>query len=291
MPYRLTRADQSLTALIRRLADEELGAALAHAPGSEGAVHDSRKRVKKLRAALRLVRAGLPAARVANATLRDAAQGLSGLRDAEVMLTVCDSLAAPDAVPGVRAHLAARLADAAADPGQAARAAAFRDGLAAVLADAAGWKVRGKDGAVLQAGLARTRRQGRAAMAAAREGRDPEAMHDFRKRVKDLWYLARLLQPVWPALMDPLVAISGDLGEELGRHHDLTVFAGVLDSLPPAFAAEVARLRTDAALARDRIEVAGLAGGARLLAGDPAATAAQWVEWWRLWRTAKLPGA
>jgi CHAD domain-containing protein len=286
--FRLNKQDRDLTRLLRRVAAEELGAALAHAPGAEGAVHDSRKRVKKVRALLRLVQSGLPGAGAASRALGAAAGQLSAARDAEVMLATHDRLA-PDLSEGpLRAHLAACLTAAQGDPAQSRRGAEFRKVLADVRVQAEHWRVRGDDAGVLRTGLARTRRRGLHAMAAAADDREGEPMHDWRKRVKDLWYQSRLLAPVWPAIMDPLGDQAGDLGEMLGDHHDLIVFGALLDALPDALAdalaAPAADLRSRAARARGAIEARAFPLGRLLLSGEPDAVARLWADWWQAWR-------
>jgi CHAD domain-containing protein len=282
MSFHLEKQDRDLTTLLRRVADRELGRALAHKPGANGAVHDSRKRVKKLRALLRLVRAGFPQAQAECRLLGDAARRLSAVRDAEVMLAVHDRLAPDLPDTPLRAHLAATLDAARADPAQHAHTAAFRDTLSDVRARAADWRVKGNDARVLRKGLARTRHRALLAMDAALDDREGEPMHDFRKRVKDIWYQARLLSPVWPAIMDPMADQAGDLGEMLGDHHDLIVFAALLDTLPH----DIADLRTRAALARAEIEAKAFPMGRLLLAGDPDHVAGLWCDWWQDWRHA-----
>lgn len=280
MSFHLEKQDRDLTTLLRRVADRELGRALAHAPGANGAVHDSRKRVKKLRALLRLVRAGFPGAQAECRLLGEAARRLSAIRDAEVMLAVHDRLAPDLPDTPLRAHLAATLDAARADPAQLAHTDAFRAVLSDVRDRAAGWRVKGGDASVLRKGLARTRHRALLAMDAAQDDRLGEPMHDFRKRVKDIWYQARLLSPVWPAIMDPMADEAGDLGEMLGDHHDLIVFAVLLDTLPH----DSADLRTRAALARAEIEAKAFPMGRLLLAGDPDHVAALWCDWWQDWR-------
>lgn len=284
MSYHFEVKDAGLTGALRRIAGAELAGVLAHGEGAKGSVHDSRKRVKKLRALLRLVRSGFRGGAAENAVLRDASAGLSALRDAEVMLATHDSLA-PEAADGaVRAHLVQRMERAAADPAQAARNAAFRAVIAGVQSRVADWKVKGHDAEVLAAGLALTRARGQKAMARARKGRDPEALHEWRKRVKDGWYQARLFAPVWPEVMAPVVQAADDLGEMLGDHHDLAVFEAFLDQLPPGAAAEVADLRSRARREQAALEVKAFDLGARVLAGDPDGVAQQWVGWWQAWR-------
>ncbi len=279
MSFRLHPSDHDATALLRRIAAEELGAISADA-----GVHDARKRIKKMRAALRLVRSGFAGAAAEGAILQGAARALSGQRDAEVMLAVFDRLAEAGEAPALRAHLAARIT-AAADDGTAF--ATFLATLAPVHDRAPHWTVKGKSGRVLTAGLTQTRtRACRAMDRAQRAGPDSEAMHDWRKRIKDLWYQSRLFHPVWPVAMEPLMTAAGDLGEALGDHHDLVVFRAVLAQVmtDPTFAEDATRLRARAARMQSAIGDKAYPDSARLLAGDPAAIATQWVNWWHLWR-------
>lgn len=287
MAYALRHRDDDLTAALRRIATEEIGAALARleagAPDA-GGVHDVRKRIKKLRGLLRLVRPGLAEAGDEIAALRQAAQGLAPVRDAEVMLMWHDRLA-PGTAGALRAWLAGRIAAARGSGDELRAAVATARGVLADMAGRAGaWRVRGSDAGVLRRSLVRTLRRGAAAMAEAQASRDAEALHDWRKRVKDLWYQTRILAPVWPEAVGVWQATADDLGERLGDHHDLAVLMPLLDSAPAEAAAEAVAMRARARLAASEIEAKVFAAGARLHAGDPEAVAALFVDWWRVWR-------
>lgn len=289
MGYALRPSDRDLTDALRRIAGEELAAAMAQLSGdlpSAGGVHDVRKRIKKLRGLLRLVRGGMKVARAEIAALRAAAQGLSGLRDAEVMLGWHDRLA-PGVQGALRAHLAARVAAERADEAMPARVAAARAALVAVAGRVPGWRVKGRDAAVICAGVKRTLARGAAAMAAARESRDGEALHDWRKRVKDLWYQARLLSPIWPEGVAPWRTTADDLGEALGAHHDLAVFMAMAESLEGEAGAEATGLRGQALRLSAEIEAQAFTQGARLHAAPPEAVAGLWLTWWSAWQTAR----
>jgi CHAD domain-containing protein len=160
-----------------------------------------------------------------------------------------------------------------------------RVALVRVRARVGSWTVKGRDRAVLHEGLARTRRQARRMMAAAHADPTVEAMHDWRKRVKDGWYQARLLTPVRPGVLGPFAEAVGVLGEDLGDHHDLAVLAEHLAALPPGpHAAAVPQMLARIGAAQTDLEARIFPAGAILLADKPGALAARWTGWWRDWR-------
>ena len=122
MGYRFER-DETVGDAFRRIARaqsdkalDEVGSAAAN-PADEDAIHDCRKRCKKLRGLIRLVRPALDQAtyRAANEAFRDAARELSGLRDAQALLATFDSVVAVPSEPprldgfeSVRAELVRR---------------------------------------------------------------------------------------------------------------------------------------------------------------------------------------
>src|SRR5262245_40237500 len=104
--------DETVPEAVRRITNEQVEqavSALEQAGGDdlEVAVHDCRKRAKKLRGLIRLVRPALgPAFRPANESFREAGRALSGLRDAQAAVAAFDAVvaASPDLLPqgGVR---------------------------------------------------------------------------------------------------------------------------------------------------------------------------------------------
>jgi CHAD domain-containing protein len=290
MPYRLLREDATLEASLRRIAGEELSAALAQLDGGAGpdaaGVHDIRKRIKKLRGLLRLVRPGFADYAAENAALRDTARDLSALRDAEVRIATFDKVAGSPCPPGLaraRARLLAHRDEVLAHP---AGVEAPRAALARLRERAAGWALTGRDRDILAEGLAATRRKARAAGKAATRTPTIEALHDWRKRAKDHWYQARLLTPVWPDMMSVLAEELSRFTEDLGDHHDLAVLHEMIRNLPAGVVSQKAALDLDRRIAdaQTEIEARAFPHGARLFAGEPEAMADLWVRWWRLWR-------
>jgi CHAD domain-containing protein len=284
MPYRFSPDDPSMQHALRRIADEELRAALAGLEDSAlppHAVHDVRKRAKKLRGLLRLLQGRFPGHARENAALRDAGRLLALRRDAEVRLATFDSLFPdrPSALEPLRSLLVLDR-DAPAAPSHQTEAVE-------ILRDLHGrvhrWTLTGKDHSGLVEGLARTRRRAAQAMEEAARSPGFEAIHDWRKRAKDFWYQTRLLAPIWPEAMGPLAQAAEDLTERLGLHHDIAVLQG---HLPPGLldsAAEVLFHRR-AIAAQQEIGAHVFAEGRRLFAGDPREMAKLWGRWWLLWR-------
>lgn len=284
MPYRFAPDDPSLQKALRRIADEELRAALSVLDDSglsPRAVHDVRKRAKKLRGLLRLLQGSFPDHARENAALRDAGRLLALRRDAEVRLATFDRLFpdSPAALTPLR-NLLIQDRDAPHEPSHQAQAI---DMLRALHGRVHSWTLTGKDRRSLVDGLARTRRRAAQAMEEAALSPGFDTIHDWRKRAKDFWYQTRLLSPIWPEAMGPLAKAAEDLTESLGLHHDIAVLQGhlppgLLDS--PSEALFHRRVRE----AQQEIEAHVFAEGRRLFAGDPRAMAKLWVRWWTLWR-------
>ena len=300
MGYRFER-DETVGDAFRRIARtqsdkalDEVGSAAAN-PADEDAIHDCRKRCKKLRGLIRLVRPALDQAtyRAANEAFRDAARELSSLRDAQALLATFDSVvAAPTEPPrlddfeSVRAELVRR---AGTEPdGDDAWASTFQragDLLRAghdlvVDADlhADGW------GAV-RGGLAQTYRRGREALEVVYDDPTPDNFHELRKRAKYSWYHLRLLGPSAPAILDPLAKQFERLAEGLGDAHDLAVLRVQLDDDPDSFGGEAT---VHAALElldqhREKLEHDGVSLAEQLYAEPPKPFARRLERYWDAW--------
>lgn len=287
MPYSLLPDDPSPTEALRRIARSELGDALKMVRATEASslVHSLRKNIKKTRGLLRLVQPNFEGFSAANAALRDAAAGISGLRDAEVMrLTLAELLAArhdPAGAAAAQAMLEALPPFAHAAPDHAA-IATFAEAITAQREAAARWQVSGKGWKAYAPGLHKSFAQGRKLMAEARSSGSDEVMHRWRSRVKHHWYHARLMAPIWPEMLEAHSAAADTLGELLGTHHDLSVLRAAIPAhLPEGPAAALDQLARAAQQARAE---AAFALGARLYAETPEALTDRWGAWFELWR-------
>jgi CHAD domain-containing protein len=223
-------------------------------------IHDLRTATKKVRALVRLVRpsVGGPARRE-NRRLRKIARSISGLRDAEVLLSTFDRLTEPQgsrqsaSLSAARAALEARLRE---------RAQPFERGpqierLGARVRRArrrvARWTPAGDRWRTIGPGLTESYRRARDAMARAyrRGGADGAAsaggpvaadanqgdrnqsgadFHAWRRAVKTHRHQIRLLEALCPRELAPRLEQLDQLGEWLGEEHDLTVLEQALRS-------------------------------------------------------------
>lgn len=286
MTYAFDLHDTTLEFSLRRIAGEELGDALTRLRDIDqpAAVHSVRKHLKKTRALLRLLRPGFAAQPAENAALRTIALALATRRDAAARLTTFDGLFPdpPEVLRSLRDHLAAASQSPASNLPRGLPAA-----LNLIRERSATWSLHGKDTKILRQGLSDTRRKAiRATKAAKADPASEVLIHDWRKRVKDHWYQARLFAPCWPDLMKPLVDSADRLGQALGDHHDLTIFALHVAALPDQITPAPARrmLNSKITRARARIEAASFPFAAQLFAGDPDKMAELWVDWRAVWR-------
>lgn len=295
MSYRFDPSDPDVEKALHRIADEQFAGAL-RAVESDGPmpprVHEMRKSVKKLRGLLRLVRPAFKRFKAENTALRDAARGLTVLREADVNLRTLDRLLPEtDLAPASATALRAAVAGAhAAHPDAASPSGAlaiFGRRMIALRARAQTWHLKADGFGTLAGGLEKTWTQARARMAPALADPSVEAVHEWRKRVKDHWYQARLLSPIWSEAMAAHVAAADRLGEALGDHHDLAVLIDALAHLNPEVAEPVivvARKHQDALMERARIDAR------RLFADSAACLVGRWQTWWQVWRDREAGG-
>jgi CHAD domain-containing protein len=256
----------------------------------EEAVHEARKDMKKLRALLRLVRdeLGDDTYQHENAHFRGAAAELAGVRDADVMLATLADLEKrfpaelpADAAGGLRQALEAHKGSAADDTREGASAVVVE-----ILEEARErvpeWPLTRDGFEALEGGLRRIYRQGWRDLHAAREEPSAERIHDWRKRVKDLWYHLSILEETWPQVMEALQEEAHELSDRLGDDHDLTVLlawahehATALDGMERLRAFEEVVQRR-----RDELQAEAFVFGDRLYADKPGAFVGRIATWW-----------
>lgn len=254
------------------------------------AIHSARKDIKKIRSVLRLLRPelGEKAYRTENQRYREAGQALSGSRDAEVKVATLTAL---------EEHFGHKLPSASAwnwkrvlererreAAGEAADSAAIDATVEALTKGrevATEWSLSGS-WKLFGPGLREGYREGRKAMTRVAKDPDPELVHEWRKRTKDLWYDLRLVRRAWPEVLEPSVDQAHALADLLGDHHDLTVLrADLATRLRVGSKGRMGELieQRQAELLDDAL---GL--GARLYAEKPKAFGKRVHAYWDAWR-------
>ena len=200
-----------LTGEVRRILADEIGKAIGHLETArekpEQGLHKCRKRLKSVRALLRLVRSGdEPFCQTENECYKQVSALLAGPREATALIETVDRLA--DAFPEqsagggldpVRERLA--LPD---QPEQAAD----------ILAD----------------GARATLRRAKKALDKAESRGEPDDFHDLRKAAKTHSMHLSLLGRLWPTPIKARRKAVDRLGEQLGELHDVFVMRALLDA-------------------------------------------------------------
>lgn len=298
MAYQLEK-DETLGSGLRRIAGEEVECAVAGLescrPDPQKAVHDTRKRLKKLRGVLRLVRdeIGEPLYRRENARYRDIGRLLAPYRDAESryagfrgLVDRHRELLAHDALHDVETLLRAQRLKRSTDFWDSEARHRALTGLQQQETRPDAWPLDAAAFEAIRPGLERIYRQGAKRMKTAYADPAPERFHDWRKRVKYLWYHLRMLQPAWPEMLKPGTKALHELSDLLGEAHDLVELADVVRGFDPPFSngpageflAELVAGRCASLYARARPL------GERIYAEPPEAFVERVGLYWRTWR-------
>jgi CHAD domain-containing protein len=240
------RADETVPDGIRRVARGRLArgaddfAGVTEADLGE-AVHSTRKHLKRVRATLRLSRDGIgeDTYQRENTHMRMIAGRLSGARDARVLL---DTLAAleerfedelpPNATVALRERLKDDHERELASLAEEGVADTTLQALEEASARTAEWTFERDGFDALRPGLRRIYRRGRKRLRAACAEPSVENLHEYRKRVKDLWHAAQLVRPAHPKRMKRLSRRAHDVADLLGDDHDLSVLRDYIEVHP-----------------------------------------------------------
>ncbi|SPH16849.1 hypothetical protein DEA8626_00363 [Defluviimonas aquaemixtae] len=286
MALAFSEMDKSVTTAVRRIARERLEASLALIDKSSldrpELVHELRKNVKKTRGLLRLARPDFNRFNRENTALRNAARIISGLRDADILALHFDSIAQRAGMPAKTvARIRAEVLPSSALDAPATSAEdllkAHRAAIAEIAARVQLWKIGSKGFDALAGGLEHTWKAAQSAKTRAAAAPSGATLHRWRKRIKDHWYHARLLEPIWPEMMAHHVAVADTLGETLGDARDLALLA---EALEPMAGAEKLR---DLALADETALVRNAQRLSTLFLSEPARNLSRrWRGWWQI---------
>ncbi len=269
MAFRL-RLHEPLPKGLKRVFCEQIDSALhlcQHPAKQRGVtVHEVRKHLKKLRAAMRLATGAIDKNCDAeeDRCVRNIGRLISDLRDAQVRLQTFIQLrdesrknSEQELFPRTEELLVLeRESFSAAFAGWQKEAIPQLQNLKARLM---AWPLDGLAWKQVCIAVCKTYRRGQRALATTIHDPEPENFHSWRKRVKDVWYQLRILQPLNRRVLKEMGQDTEVLGELLGSEHDLDflrarlekesgdeVLAGELARLDKSIGKRCKRLRRDA---------------------------------------------
>jgi CHAD domain-containing protein len=194
-------------------------------------VHSSRRQMKRIRAALRLLRAALgdSSYRAFNKEVRDAARPLTPLRDAAVLMRALELLPRLNDVAGCKSYVKQARRLLRADLASCRRrltSGALRQCAASLRKIDRRMETlpaKARDLKSARRGMKKTYKQGRASFAAALSRPAPETLHEWRKQVKYLSNQAGLVRSLFGANLKKIRQRSRELETLLGQDHDLVL--------------------------------------------------------------------
>ncbi len=241
MSYKI---DQGLSVKknIVSVAEDEVNASIQSIEKMEvhAAVHDIRKRLKKIRALARLVRDEMGKENYKNINIfyRDLGRELSEIRDLTAHLELIENLREQ-----YGDHLYASFFNSFRKEIEKQRAELenqlreknfFSEYIPKQLRLAKKkmltWPVEKDDIKVILPSIERVYKRGYKAMQNATEEPSAAIYHEWRKRVKYLWYQLRLLEDLWPNLFDAWEDEVHQLADFLGDDHDLMVLKAKIEN-------------------------------------------------------------
>lgn len=195
------------------------------------AIHESRKSLKKVRAALRLVRPGIDFYKRENIFFRDLGRQLAPLRDATAKLETVDI---------VRSQFASKFDGKIFDTlteqleenrrqlegevlAESDLMKSVADQLEVKSREIKSWDFETSDFEPMKSGIRKVYKRGKKAYLLANQEQDAFLFHEWRKRVKYLRYQLRIIFVSWPTYFKSLEKEYHRLTNILGSAHDLSV--------------------------------------------------------------------
>jgi CHAD domain-containing protein len=207
-------------------------------PRSDAAVHRARRRVKKIRAALRLVRSALGGTfGPLDKRLRRSAQLLAPVADGQGVVEALDRLAEKyrdDFASAALASFRAGLLEREMRADRQAKVHRVLQTVSTILREERtqvnGWRLKRAGFQPIGEGLELTCRRARQAMAAATTHPTAENFHVWRRRVKDHWFQVRLIESRCGNRLVAYERRLEALDDCLGEYHNFALMRTILSA-------------------------------------------------------------
>lgn len=277
IPHR--RLAESVRHLILREIDD-----MCYPQRMDHAVHDLRVSGKRIRAWLRLLRdaIGDDVYRRESAIIRDLGRLFSRRRDSRVVVATLDALEKSGAAPFASKGTASVRRRLETEAEAAERAVPLADALSQVRdalfpARRRLERLRLKD-AHPKTAFRRIWKRARKARARALKTRHTEALHEWRKAAKALYYQLEALKDIWPGRIKRLRKQLKAQGDLLGQDHDLAV---LFENLEDEAQREVVTAR------RHALQAEALDSSQHVYQASPKRIGRKLHAHWKKWRKAK----
>ena len=216
--------------IVRRQLDKALRDLCRLGATADEAIHNVRKRFKRVRAVLRLVREELGDRlyRRENESLRDAAAAFSEVRNARVLVDAVERLrhresdVPPAAFDALERFLKAKqryIHDRLARNVEAMDT--LREAIETGRSRTSQWPLPRDGRRAVRRGLRRSRKAGVKALDNALQVTTAEHLHECRKQAKSLYHQVQMLERVAPASVRQLSEQLHEIEQKLGDEHDL----------------------------------------------------------------------
>jgi len=287
------REGEPLASELRRIVAAEIDRCLDAAADEtvDGSVHEVRRRIKKIRAVLKLARGALghDTFRAEDVFYRDLGRALNDARDATVLIGIVDSLEGEggERLQDTLSELRGRLVERKGKVGERFAGSGTLEELARELRAAKARlddrELSGEGFDLIRSGLQRSYGKARTGFLRVRRGGGrTELYHEWRKRTKDVRHQVEMLERSWPALLGAQAEELHRLSDLLGEANDLSVLVDTLDSEPelvPGPAAVEAIRKTVGGL-QGRLWAEALPLGERVYAEPPALFVRRMASYW-----------
>ena len=147
------------------------------------------------------------------------------------------------------------------------------------------WPLHEVEWSVIGPGLKRSYRRGRNRFRDVRAEVSDEGVHEWRKRVKDLWYHLRLVRNAKKSVLGEAADEAHELSDLLGDHHDLAVLRDDAVERRELFGdGDLESLIASISERQDELAANAISLGERFYARKPKAFERRLRSYWESWR-------
>jgi CHAD domain-containing protein len=213
---------------------------LKQKPLTDESIHQTRKKLKRARATLRILRDAVGQSVYAheNTELRNAARPLGSVRDARVALDALENLSAHEKKGLQHASvlkLRRALRESRRNQHRELQRTENREASARAI-DAAGrriekWRIQSDGAAALLAGIARVYRKGRKALGRMQSDCSDQNLHESRKQAKYIGQALEIFKPLSVHYLAQWIKRAESMAERLGEDHDLVILQNRITNL------------------------------------------------------------